>query len=153
MSRFLPDEWILPAIDERTRAFFTSGKLLLQACAACGAVQHPPEDVCRHCQEMVFETRESSGRGVVFSYTIVHHAVHPILEQAVPYAVALVELDDFPHVRVVANVVDLPPGEVRIGLRVAAVWQDTVDPQSGERLLFLQWQPASSEAASDASVK
>ena len=139
MARFLPDGWILPVLDARTRPFFTSGKLLLQACSSCGAVQHPPEDVCRRCQGMTFATRESAGTGSVYSFTVVHHPAHPILAPAVPYAAVLVALDDYPHVRVVGNVLNVPPGDVRIGLRVRVTWQEMMDPESGERIVFPQW--------------
>lgn len=139
MPRSLPEEWILPALDDRTRPFFTTGRLLLQACKSCGAVQHPPEDVCRRCQAMEFETRESAGLGTVYSFTVIHHPVHPILDKAVPYAVALVQLDDFPHVRLVGNVLNVAAPEVRIGLRVKASWQATRDPATGEELLLPQW--------------
>ena len=139
MDRYMPDGWILPAIDERNRPFFTSGRLLLQACADCGKVQHPPEDVCRTCQSMNFGYQESGGTGTIFSYTVVHHPVHQLLHERVPYIVALVQLDDFPHVRIVGNIVDAAPGAVGIGAAVAALWEEITDPATGELIKLPQW--------------
>ena len=139
MTRFMPDAWALPAVDDRNRPFFASGKLLLQVCAGCGTVQHPPEDVCHTCQGMTFETRESKGIGKVYSFTVVRHPVHPLLVDKVPYAVALVALGDYPHVRVTGNILNVPPERIAVGMPVRAVWEEIAD-ESGERLLLPQWE-------------
>ncbi len=65
-----------------------------------------------------------SGRGRVFSYTIAQHAFVPALGTATPYNVVVVELDDAPGARLVSNLVDTPPEAVRIGMRVALVWEE-----------------------------
>ena len=39
----------------------------------------------------------SSGQGTLYSYTRVEHSVHPAVADAVPYLVALVELDEGPR--------------------------------------------------------
>ena len=75
----------------------------------------------------------------VYSYTIVHHAVHPALEASVPYAVVLVTLDEVPEVRVVGNLLDAAMSEVVIGLPVEAVWEER--PTDGDAVVLLpQWQ-------------
>ncbi len=142
MARTMPDEWVLPAVEPRTEAFFTTGRLLLQRCTACEFIQHPPEDVCHRCQGMDFDTREVAGRGTIYSHTVVRHPVHPMLEEAVPYTVVLVSLDEVPHVRVTGNLVDVPPEEARIGMPVRAVWEEVTDPESGGKLLLPQWERA-----------
>ncbi|MGE0384108.1 MAG: Zn-ribbon domain-containing OB-fold protein [Gammaproteobacteria bacterium] len=141
MTRFLPEDWFVPQIDARNRAFFTSGTLALQACEGCGAVQHPPEDVCHRCQGMAFTTRVAAPRGTVYSFVVVHHAVHPALAAAVPYAVALVSLDEYPQVRITGNLPGLDPAAIRIGMPVRAVWEQVRD-DDGNPLLMPQWVPA-----------
>ena len=139
MDRYLPEDWTLPALDGLNRDFFVSGRLSLQRCLACGAVQHPPEDVCRFCQAMEFESVEAEGGGRIYSFTIVHHPLGAKLAAAVPYNVALVQLDDYPGVRLVGNVCDGERGPLEIGQRVRAAWATVPDPDGGEPLRLLQW--------------
>ena len=67
--------------------------------------------------------------GQVFSYTIVHHAAHPALKSAVPYNVAVVHLDGADDVRLVSNVIDTTPEEMKVGLRVTLDWDDNGEGQ------------------------
>lgn len=132
------DDWVLPAVDDVNRAWFTGGELTLQQCAACGHVQHPPEEVCRACGGESFVPRVVAPTGVVHSYTVVHHPVNKALAGAVPYAVVLVALDELPEVRVVGNLLDVAPSDVSIGMPVHAVFPErTAD--DGEVVRMPQW--------------
>jgi uncharacterized OB-fold protein len=143
MSRVLGDDWLLPALDAKNRTWFTSGRLALQACPRCRALQFPPEDACRSCGSFELGSRESAGLGRVESVAVVHHAVHPALRAHVPYAVALVALDDAPHVRLLGNVLNRAADRVAIGDRVRVVFEEVTDPDSGERLRIPQWEAVS----------
>jgi uncharacterized OB-fold protein len=140
VTRFFGDDWLLPALDERNRAWFTSGTLALQVCTACNAVQFPPEEACRSCGGFALGTRPSAGRGRVESVAVVHHAVHPLLRPRVPYAVALVALDDAPEVRLLGNVLNRAYDAVAIGDRVRVVFEQVRDPDGGETLRIPQWE-------------
>jgi len=140
MTRFLGDEWLLPALDAKNHAWFTAGQLALQACSRCAVLQFPPEEACRSCGSFELGTRAASGRGRVESVAVVHHAVHPLLRPHVPYAVALVGLDDAPHVRLLGNVLNRPHDQVAIGDRVRVVFEELKDPDSGETLRIPQWE-------------
>ncbi|MCU1678219.1 MAG: DNA-binding protein [Frankiales bacterium] len=135
----LPDDWTLPAVEAVNRAWFTSGAITLQQCAGCGTLQHPPEEICHVCGAMTFSPRAVAPTGIVHSYTVVHHSVHPSLDRAVPYAVVLVALDGAPSLRVVGNLLGVPVDEVAIGLPVVATWEE-LPPTDGEPLLLPQWQ-------------
>lgn len=141
MGRYLPEDWLVPQLDANNRAFFTSGKLMVQECSACSAVQHPPEDVCHRCQGIAFRSRELAPRGTVHSYTVVRHPTHPALSQAIPYVVVLVSPDELPSVRITGNLLQTEPGKVRIGMRVQAIWEDVKD-DAGQTLRLPQWVPA-----------
>jgi hypothetical protein len=141
MPRYLPEDWLVPQLDANNRAFFTSGKLMLQECAGCGAVQHPPEDVCHRCQGIAFKSREIAPRGTVYSYTVVRHPTHPALSQAIPYVVVLVSPDELPSVRITGNLLQIEPEKLRIGLRVKAIWEEVKD-DAGQTLRLPQWVPA-----------
>jgi uncharacterized OB-fold protein len=67
---------------------------------------------------------ELSGRGVVYSFTIVRRGLTASLEECVPYVIAVVELPDADGVRLLTNVVELNPDEVKIGLEVIVQWDD-----------------------------
>ncbi len=134
----LPRDWAVPALDATNRAWFISGTLALQSCRACATRQHPPEEVCHACGSMAFTTHAVAPTGTIYSYTVVHHAVHAALEASVPYAVVLVSLGDAPEVRVVGNLIDAPRDEITIGLAVEATWDErTAD--DGEVVLLPQW--------------
>lgn len=141
MSRLMPEAWPLPALNENTRPFFTSGRILIQTCAECGGAQHPPEDVCRRCQAMRFDYREHSARGTVYSHAEVEHPVHPLLVDAVPYALVLVALDDAPEIRIVGNLVPEAGSSLRVGMPVRAVWTEVTQEESGEVYRLPQWAP------------
>jgi len=136
----LPDDWTLPAVDDRNREWFESGSLAVQTCASCGAHQHPPEEICHRCGSMDFTSIGLSPTGVVHSFTVVHYAVHRALAAALPYVVVIVALDDDPSIRVVGNLLDVDPATVEIGLPVHAVWEARSD-EHGD-VLLPQWRPA-----------
>ena len=125
----LPDlETIHP--DVHTAPFWEACKrreLRLQRCTACGRFRQPPLPGCPHCGSTGVEWTRSSGRGRVFSYTIVHHPAMPSLKGSVPYNVIVVELDDAPGARLVSNLLDTQPGEIEVGMRVELSW-DEVSP-------------------------
>ena len=143
--RYLPSEWTLPAINEHNAAFFTSGELRLETCRACGSTQHPPIGVCIECGGLEHDYIATSPTGRIDGFTIVHHAVHPLLAEKVPYNVAVVALDDHPHLRVVGNV--LEGGTLRNGARVRCTWTDPLPAPDGKSAIRLpQWVLESEEA-------
>lgn len=141
MSRFMSDDWVLPVIDRVNCDFFTAGRLVIQECTSCGTVQHPPGEICYQCHESDFRSRAVDGRGTVYSYTVVHHPLSPVLAKLVPYAVALVSLDEIPEIRILGNVIDVPASAVHIGLKVRVTFEEADDPDGG-RLLQPQWRAA-----------
>ena len=142
MSRALGDQWPLPQIDDGNRGWFTSGELSVQKCLACGAFQHPPEDVCSSCQSFDLGVHLSTGLGRIESLVIVRHPPHTALVDVVPYAVVVVSLDDAPGVNVVGNLLGTPPEELRIGQAVSASFEEVPDPEGGETLRIPQWKLA-----------
>ncbi len=140
MSRYLPEEWALPIIDDLNRAFFTTGRLMLQQCTRCETVQHPPEEVCHRCQGMEFTHVESTGLGAVHSYAVMHYPAHPALRTAVPYGVVLVQLDDYPHVRILGNCLNVEPDHLETDMKVRVTWEALTDAETGEQLRMPQWE-------------
>ena len=107
-----------PAISRDIEFFFEGtrhGKLLIQRCASCGVLRHPPLPACSTCRSFDWDTVEATGRGTVFSYVVVHHPKVPGFDY--PLAIALVELEE--GTRIVANVSG-NPADVHIGMEVTA---------------------------------
>jgi len=139
MQRYMPDWWALPAIDDNNREFFTSGKIVIQACKSCETLQHPPEDVCHACQGTTFNWRACSGEGVVYSHTVVEHPIPAALKERVPYIVVVVSLDDHPQIRVLGNLVNIDPEKVEVGQPVHAVFETIEDKEYDVTLKIPQW--------------
>jgi uncharacterized OB-fold protein len=113
-----------PQPDDDARPFWDytrTGELRVQRCAACGALRHPPRPMCARCHSLDVEWAPVSGRGTVFSYVVTHQPVHPALADRVPFATVLVELEEGP--RLTSNLVDVPPGEITIGMPVEVVFE------------------------------
>lgn len=74
--------------------FCAQGELRLQRCRACALARYPPGPACPWCSGNAFDWVPMSGRGTVYSYTEVRHAVQPAFRAHVPYLALLVELDE-----------------------------------------------------------
>jgi uncharacterized protein len=110
---------IVPEQTELTAAYWAGaarGEVMLQRCRECAAVWHPPAPTCPNGPSHPIEWFAASGRGRLHSYTRVEHAAHPAVAAAVPYLVALVELDEGP--RLICNLLDASPEGLVAGLRV-----------------------------------
>jgi len=108
-----------PTIDADNRPYWEAarnGELVLQRCTECGAARFYPRSRCPECWADATEWFAASGRGSVYSYTVVHRAPAPAFRDAVPYVVGLIELAEGP--RMLSNVVCEDPESVGIGDRV-----------------------------------
>ena len=140
MARHLGDDWLLPQLDPLNESWYTAGHVSIQECRGCGGVQHPPYEVCRHCQGTDLGWRRCSGRGRIESVAVVHHPVHPALTDHVPYAIAVVSIDDAPGAHAIGNVLNRDPSGVEIGQQVRAVFEPVDDPETGDRMHIPQWE-------------
>jgi uncharacterized protein len=96
-------------------------ELVVQRCDDCGQVVFYPRAHCPSCWSSALTWGPASGRGVVYSQTVVHRAYGDFADQA-PYAVVLVDLDD--GFRMMSRVLD---GPVRIGERVEVAFTEVAD--------------------------
>jgi len=101
--------------------------LAFKTCSACGYVHHPPLPICPTCQSKTLIWKVAPETALLYSYTIVHHAVHPDIVAHVPYNVAVVLFPELNDLRLVSNVVDVTPGELEIGMPLHLVWEPCDD--------------------------
>jgi uncharacterized OB-fold protein len=111
------------------------GRLLLQRCRECEAVVWYPRGLCPACGGTRLEWFEASGRGRVYSYTVIRRGATGPYDGAAPYVLAYVELDEGP--RVLTNLVECDAEAVQIDDVVEAVFHDT-----GEGSALVRFRPA-----------
>ena len=86
---------------------------------------HPPSPVCPECLGRDLPPEPVSGQGTVATFTINHQPWNPSV--AVPYVIALVEIDEQPSVRLLTNIVDCEPDSVHVGMRVRVKFEHLDD--------------------------
>ena len=133
---------VVPDNDSEWKEFYAHARqhrLVMRKCRACGFMRYPPTHACPWCMELEWTWQEVSGRGSIYSYEIVVHAIQPGFKDVSPYAVVLVELDEQrgaptpdEALRLVANLVKPDGGmedekNVAIGKRVRVVFDDLAD--------------------------
>jgi uncharacterized OB-fold protein len=127
------DAWTQPFWDAAARH-----RLVVQRCADCGRLRMPPSPFCPACRSQACDWPELSGRGTIYSFTIVASAVMPRQAEHVPYVPALIEPVDAPGVRLVSNVVDAPLSAIAVGAEVEVAWQDRADGLSVPRFRLVK---------------
>jgi uncharacterized OB-fold protein len=123
-QRWFPDEMPLPAASRESLPWWQAAaehRLVVQHCTGCGQLRHPPGPLCPACRSFESDWLELPGTGTVYTYTVVRQQFLPA---EVPYVVVAVDLDDAPGVRLISNLVDCAPEDLRIGQRVEVVWED-----------------------------
>ena len=108
---------LAPSMTADTQFFWDAvreHRLLIQRCASCGALRHPPRPMCPQCESFEWDTVEASGRGNVVSFVIPHHPPLPWLPE--PYVVALIDLAE--GTRLVSNIVGVAAEDVMIAMPV-----------------------------------
>ncbi len=126
MSEYLKP---IPVPSEDSQPFWAAAKkheLSLQRCGTCGSFRFPPAPVCPECTALGGEWTKLKGRGKIFSFVVFHRAFHKSFQKDVPYAVALVELEEGP--RLITNIVGVALDQVRCDLPVEVVFED-VSPE------------------------
>jgi len=118
----------LPKTNELdTQAFWQATKdkaFRYQQCDTCDTVVFYPRRHCTGCTSGTLNWKTASGKGTVYTYSIVRQSYHPFFRNLVPYAVAWVDLEEGP--RVLSNIVgvDDPISEVKIGQSVELEWEE-----------------------------
>lgn len=135
-------EYRAPAIDWESRPYWEGagrGELVLQRCLDCGTVQHRPRGLCASCLSDDIEHFVASGRGTVYTYSVVRQNQMPAFREAVPYVVSYVELEEGPQL--LTNIVGCAPEDVSIGMAVRVEFVPTPSKE-GDVLAVPRFVPA-----------
>ncbi len=112
-----------PALTQDNAFWFEGAqahRLLIQRCASCGTLRHPPLPACAVCGSLDWDTVESSGRGTLYSYVVVHYPQVPGFEYPLP--IGLIELEE--GTRLVANLAEMPMEDIEVGMALRAEFVD-----------------------------
>jgi hypothetical protein len=124
----------VPIPDPVTQFYWDSakeGRLTIQGFEGTDILQHPPSPVPEvpggleggvgtSAEPIAVEV---SGKGTLFAFTVLHQPFHPGFVDAVPMIIGLTELDDAPGVRILTNIVEADPDELRCGLPMEVVFE------------------------------
>ena len=122
-----PEAFVLrPQVNRDTEFFWEGtrkGELRVQRCGACGELRHPPGPVCPACHALQPAYDVVAGRGTVYSYVVHRHP--PVPGKELPILLVLVELEE--GVRMVGELLDAQPEDVKIGAAVEVAWNRVDD--------------------------
>jgi hypothetical protein len=79
--------------------------------------------MCPYCRSLEWSEQRLVGAGSLYSHAVLHHPRSPLF--AYPVLAALVDLDE--GVRIVTNLVDIEPNDIRIGMRLVVAFERTSD--------------------------
>jgi uncharacterized protein len=122
---------ILPTIDDLNRPFWDgcrNGVLTLQRCTSCHRLRYPISPVCPHCVGREWTWEPVAGTGTIYTFVVFRHAYNDAWRERVPYAVAIVELDEGPML--IGDVTGTSPEEISVGLPVQVVFDAVTDEVS-----------------------
>ena len=128
----------LPSLDEAP--FYDAaqqGELRFQRCSECRAWRHYPLPVCPACASTRFAWERASGRGEIYTWTVVHGPTLPAFQELVPYVVIDVLTEEGVHFQ--SRLIECPPEAVRAGMPVEAVFEP-----ASEDITLVLFRPASS---------
>jgi uncharacterized OB-fold protein len=116
------------------------GALLGFRCRDCGVYVFGTAVFCQACTSSNLQSIEFGRSGVLYSYTVVR--VPPAgWPGQVPYILGEIELPEGPHV--LAELVDCPESDVKIGMPVELALQPDKPDDSQEEIIVYKWRPLS----------
>jgi uncharacterized OB-fold protein len=128
----------LPHLDEENRPWWEALKrheLYLQKCRDCGELRYYPRALCPGCLSSRTQWVRAIGRGKVYTFTATYQNQQPGFRESLPYILAYVELDE--GLKMLTNLVDCRPEDVKIGMPVEVVFDDAT-----EQVTLAKFRPA-----------
>ena len=132
----------LPVMEGFAKEFYAWCKqreLRFQRCSDCDTWRHVPREMCAVCGSWQWEWAASSGRGTVFTWTVVARALHPAFQNDTPYAAVVIEMDE--GVRLVSHILHCSPDQLEIGMPVEVVFEDVTPEITLPKFRRVEGQP------------
>ena len=118
----------LPQLTLDNQQFYAAarnGELRFQRCADCATWRHYPRPSCPMCLSRRYGWELASGRGRIYTWTIVHGPTLPAFEGEVPYNVVDVLLDEGIHFQ--SQLVDCAAADIHADMLVQATFVPVSD--------------------------
>ena len=128
----------IPQPDFLTQPFWDgtkAGELRVQRCQSCDTKFFYPRERCPECLSNKLEWVKVSGRGRVYTFTVVRQPGNPAFNDDVPYVFAVIQLDEGPRMN--GNVKGIPVEQVKVDMPVE-VFFEAASPD----VHVAQWRPA-----------
>ena len=116
---------INPSHDEVSSVWFEAaklGKLILQRDPVTGTPQFYPRGHVLGVLDRKPEWFDASGKGTLYTYTVVKRSIHPEFSETTPFTLAIIELEEGP--RMTSWIVDVPQEELKCGMPLRVVFRD-----------------------------
>lgn len=117
-----------PVVTSVERPFWDAarkGDLILQKCVDCNRFIFYPRIYCPHCHSAALTWEKASGKGKVYTYTVVLSNSHSSFLADIPFVIAIVKLDE--GVQMLSNIVDCRPEDAACDMPVEVVFEKLND--------------------------
>jgi uncharacterized OB-fold protein len=114
----------VPVVNTWARPFWDAAReerLIIQKCSACGEHVFYPRIACPHCSADSLEWVQASGKGTVYSYTVVEANAPSAFLADMPFVVAVIRLEE--GVQMLSNVIGCDPQDVECDMPVEVVFE------------------------------
>lgn len=114
----------IPVVNPWAKPFWEAareGRLVIQQCSDCGKTIFYPRIACPDCFSDHVEWVEASGKGSIYTFTVVKNNAPSAFIQDIPYVVAVIRLDE--GVQMLSNVVDCDPETLHCDMSVEVVFE------------------------------
>jgi uncharacterized OB-fold protein len=133
-TKFLPEG--IPAWQEPFWDSLRQHDVRVQRCLGCSAYRYHPKEKCSHCASREAEWSPISGRGLVYTFTVIRRAPTAAYTLEVPYPIAHVTMQE--GFRMIASVAGMAIDDLHIGMPVVV---DYLDVTPGWTLLTFRRDP------------
>ncbi|MGE0233679.1 MAG: Zn-ribbon domain-containing OB-fold protein [Flavobacteriaceae bacterium] len=110
-----------PRPTETTKIFWdaiAAGQFKTTRCTSCGKLTFPPKPICPHCWSDSMEWADLSGKGTLYSRTIIH-AAPAIFAKEAPIHFGIIDLEE--GIRIATRIWDMEPLEIGSPMRIVTL--------------------------------
>jgi hypothetical protein len=118
----------IPVPDEVSKPFWDAcneRRLIVQSCTACNRLQYPPQRTCAGCNSADhLEWRETSGKGRINGYCVMHESRVGPLQADQPFNIAVIELEEDSAIKFLSSLPGTALDEVPVGANVEVLFEE-----------------------------
>lgn len=118
----------IPAVNTWAKPFWEAAKeerLIIQKCNECDKYIFYPRLVCPFCSNDDLEWVKASGKGTIYSYSVVESNAPSAFIDDMPYVVAIIRLEE--GVQLMSNIIGCDPKDVRCDMPVEVTFEKLDD--------------------------